>query len=513
MTTTMSISRYDTTASGLLRLCPTWAVSGCRTPTCRAGPSSPRGTPRRSRSSSSSSWRSCHWPPSPTFAGRRHRYDHRPCCCTGRPARRSPAPRDRPRRAEAQQAARGRVVPADAHRGRHLCVPVAVPHQHRAQEQQRVPGQPHRARRVTAARELRVCLATGQLRCVRAQLGALHVRRRGARHRDVATGRVSGRARLRQAPTSLAGAVRSDAVPAEHARDGLPAGAPTRLVRHRAGLHPHHGVGCRRGAAARDGLPQLDSPRDRRGGRDGRGRLPALPVHVPAQAHGAGAVDRVHPAGDRRLERHHPGDHPLPRPDQVAGDAGPVRVQGHLHQPVEPALRCHADRRSPTPRRVPVPAALSRRERRGRRRERLTAVTSEDFPYEMTRAGVVMRPDLNEPYEVEGVLNPSVVWSPDGHLVMFPRVVAQGNWSRIAAADVVTTDGVPTSVVRRGIVLEPDRTWEHGTTHGPRTAVATSPDLTHWTRLGPIQFAYDDALDTDLDIFPNKDTVWFPESI
>ncbi len=167
-------------------------------------------------------------------------------------------------------------------------------------------------------------------------------------------------------------------------------------------------------------------------------------------------------------------------------------------------------------------------------------MTIQDFPYELTRAGVVMTPDADEPYEVEGVLNPAAGWTPNGRLVLFPRVVAEGNWSRIAAADVVLTDGVPTSVERRGIVLEPDRTWEHGTTHGgvedprmtwiaelglhvmtyvafgptgPRTALATSPDLEHWTRLGPIQFAYEDALDTDLNLFPNKDTVWFPESI
>ncbi len=167
-------------------------------------------------------------------------------------------------------------------------------------------------------------------------------------------------------------------------------------------------------------------------------------------------------------------------------------------------------------------------------------MTSDPFPYEMTRVGVVMRPEADQPYEVEGVLNPAAAWSPDGRLVLFPRIVAEGNLSRIAAADVVLTDGVPTSVVRRGIVLVPDRSWEHGITHGgvedprmtwigelglyvmtyvafgptgPRTALATSPDLEHWTRLGPIQFAYEDALDTDLDIFPNKDTVWFPESI
>ncbi|MHB1007640.1 MAG: glycoside hydrolase family 130 protein [Propionibacteriaceae bacterium] len=167
-------------------------------------------------------------------------------------------------------------------------------------------------------------------------------------------------------------------------------------------------------------------------------------------------------------------------------------------------------------------------------------MTLPDFPYELTRAGVVMVPDPNDPFEAEGVLNPAAGWASDGRLVLFPRVVAQGNWSRIAATDVVLTDGVPTSVVRRGIVLASDRTWERGNSHGgvedprvtwiaelglhvmtyvaygpagPRTALATSPDLEHWTRLGPIQFAYEDSLDTDLNTFPNKDAVWFPESI
>jgi len=44
----------------------------------REGQSSPRGTPRRSRSSSSSSWRSSRWPLSPTSVAGRHRYDHPP---------------------------------------------------------------------------------------------------------------------------------------------------------------------------------------------------------------------------------------------------------------------------------------------------------------------------------------------------------------------------------------------------------------------------------------------------
>jgi beta-1,2-mannobiose phosphorylase / 1,2-beta-oligomannan phosphorylase len=46
-------------------------------------------------------------------------------------------------------------------------------------------------------------------------------------------------------------------------------------------------------------------------------------------------------------------------------------------------------------------------------------VTIQDFPYEMTRAGVVLRPDADAPYEVEGVLNPAAAWSPDGRLVLF----------------------------------------------------------------------------------------------
>src|SRR5665647_2806105 len=49
MTTTMSISRYDRNASGLLRLCPTWAVSGCWTPTCRAADEAEQGVRRHGR--------------------------------------------------------------------------------------------------------------------------------------------------------------------------------------------------------------------------------------------------------------------------------------------------------------------------------------------------------------------------------------------------------------------------------------------------------------------------------
>jgi beta-1,2-mannobiose phosphorylase / 1,2-beta-oligomannan phosphorylase len=141
---------------------------------------------------------------------------------------------------------------------------------------------------------------------------------------------------------------------------------------------------------------------------------------------------------------------------------------------------------------------------------------------------------------VEGVLNPAAGRTPDGRLFLFPRVVGRGNWSRIGVADVVVSGGVPNGVERRGIALAPDRGWEHGSDHGgvedpritwieplalhvmtyvafgprgPRAALAVSSDLTVWRRLGPMQFAYDDDLGIDLDLFPNKDVVWFPEPI
>jgi predicted GH43/DUF377 family glycosyl hydrolase len=85
-----------------------------------------------------------------------------------------------------------------------------------------------------------------------------------------------------------------------------------------------------------------------------------------------------------------------------------------------------------------------------------------------------------------------------------------------------------------------DRGWEHGTAHGgvedpritwipsldthvmtyvafgplgPRHALAVSRDLGQWRRLGPVQFGYDDDLDTDLNLFPNKDAVFFPSIV
>ncbi|TDN87543.1 glycosidase [Microbacterium sp. BK668] len=161
-------------------------------------------------------------------------------------------------------------------------------------------------------------------------------------------------------------------------------------------------------------------------------------------------------------------------------------------------------------------------------------------PYRLTRVGVLMTPDPGDPTEAEGVLNPASGRGPEGELYLLPRLVAAGNVSRVGLARVVVDGGVPVGVEREGIVLEPDRGWERGVGNagvedpritwiealglhvmtyvaygplGPRTAVAVSTDLREWRRLGPALFRYDDALDMDLNLFHNKDTVFFPEPL
>ncbi len=151
-----------------------------------------------------------------------------------------------------------------------------------------------------------------------------------------------------------------------------------------------------------------------------------------------------------------------------------------------------------------------------------------------------MTPEPGNELEAEGVLNPGSGRGPDGELYLLPRMVEKGNVSRVGLARVVIEDGTPVSVERQGVVLSPDRGWERGVGNagvedprvtridelglhvmtyvaygplGPRTALATSTDLRNWTRLGPVHFEYDDALDTDLNLFHNKDTVFFPETI
>lgn len=170
----------------------------------------------------------------------------------------------------------------------------------------------------------------------------------------------------------------------------------------------------------------------------------------------------------------------------------------------------------------------------------VTPTSTSTVPARLTRLGVVMSPHAGDPFEVEGVLNPASGRDADGRLWLLPRLVAAGNVSRVGLAEVLTEDGVPTGVRRDGVVLAPDAGWERALDHGgvedPRTtwvpslgvhvmtyvaygplgphpAVATSRDLRHWERLGPMRFDFQADLDTDLNLFPNKDCVFFPEPV
>jgi beta-1,2-mannobiose phosphorylase / 1,2-beta-oligomannan phosphorylase len=155
------------------------------------------------------------------------------------------------------------------------------------------------------------------------------------------------------------------------------------------------------------------------------------------------------------------------------------------------------------------------------------------------RLGVVMEPDPENPDEAWGVLNPTCARTRDGHLYLFPRVVAENNYSRIGIARVlVDSEGEPRGVERMGYVLEPTEWYEQNghtagcedprityigelgvflmayTAHGPldaRIALAVSEDLMQWRRLGLVSFTRSHG--ADFTSYTNKDGLIFPELI
>ncbi|WP_285243193.1 glycosidase [Pseudarthrobacter sp. fls2-241-R2A-127] len=170
-----------------------------------------------------------------------------------------------------------------------------------------------------------------------------------------------------------------------------------------------------------------------------------------------------------------------------------------------------------------------------------TASRLPTVPFKLTRAGVIMTPEEGNEFEAEGVLNPASGRTPDGELYLLPRLVAKGNVSRVGLAKVlIGDDGVPDGVEREGVVLAPDEGWERGVNNagtedprvtwvpslgkhlmtyvaygplGPRLALAWSEDLRTWHRLGPVHFEYQADLSMDLNLFANKDAVFFPEPV
>jgi predicted GH43/DUF377 family glycosyl hydrolase len=150
--------------------------------------------------------------------------------------------------------------------------------------------------------------------------------------------------------------------------------------------------------------------------------------------------------------------------------------------------------------------------------------------YMLERLGIVMEADSGDPREAWGVLNPAAARGPDGQLYLFPRLVAEGNYSRIGRSRVVFAEGLPVGVERLGIALEPEESWERKGVEdprishvqalglyvmaytalgpeGPRIAIAVSADLERWDRRGLVR------LDDGFDCFDNKDAAVFPEAV
>ena len=160
--------------------------------------------------------------------------------------------------------------------------------------------------------------------------------------------------------------------------------------------------------------------------------------------------------------------------------------------------------------------------------------------FKLQRLGLVMGPESGNPHETGGVLNPAAIRGPDGQLYLFPRLVAQDNYSRIGIARVrFNKTGDPASVERLGIALEPEADYErlpNGgggcedpritfveplqryvmtytalSTEGPRIAMAVSEDLFHWRRLGLARFRPYQGI--EFDGIDNKDASVFPLAI
>ncbi|MGB8266808.1 MAG: hypothetical protein WCE44_10825 [Candidatus Velthaea sp.] len=150
-----------------------------------------------------------------------------------------------------------------------------------------------------------------------------------------------------------------------------------------------------------------------------------------------------------------------------------------------------------------------------------------------------MSPQAGQPHEAWGVINPGGVRSPDGTMHLFPRLIAEGNYSRIGHARVRFDGETPVGVERLGIALEPHESYEVSSGGGgvedprvvylpllkcyvmtytafvpyePRVAVAVSPDLVTWRRLGVLRFEVMSD-EPDLNACGNKDAAFFPDVV
>jgi predicted GH43/DUF377 family glycosyl hydrolase len=147
------------------------------------------------------------------------------------------------------------------------------------------------------------------------------------------------------------------------------------------------------------------------------------------------------------------------------------------------------------------------------------------------RLGMVLEPS-GDPVDAEGILNPATARARDGKLLLYPRMVAPGNCSRIGIFEAAGD-----RFVQAGFALEPQAPYElrdasggygcedprvtfvplldsyvmaytaYGP-QGPRIAVALSRDGYAWERLGLVDFSA-----PGLPCGDDKDGAFFPEPV
>lgn len=158
----------------------------------------------------------------------------------------------------------------------------------------------------------------------------------------------------------------------------------------------------------------------------------------------------------------------------------------------------------------------------------------------LERLGVIATPAPGDPHEAWGIFNPGAARGRNGQVYLFPRVVAEGNFSRIALARVqYDAQGRPAGIERLGYALEPTEPYERNpksgggcedarvtylrpldcyvmaytayTLLGPRIAVAISKDLLTWQRLGLLRFT--STCHVDFNAYGDKDGLFFSDAI
>jgi beta-1,2-mannobiose phosphorylase / 1,2-beta-oligomannan phosphorylase len=156
-------------------------------------------------------------------------------------------------------------------------------------------------------------------------------------------------------------------------------------------------------------------------------------------------------------------------------------------------------------------------------------MTATSLNPKVERLGLVLAPD-GSANEIEGVLNPACARTREGELMLYPRVVAAGNISRIGRVHMSPV------ATRDGYALEPSASYElrpspgygcedprvtfvpvldayvmaytaYGPT-GPRIAIALSSDGFSWERLGLVAFNAPGLHDGE-----DKDAAFFPEPV